>query len=254
MTEQNTELLFLKSSRKRRIVAFIIDHFVMTFLMVATVFIALGPKFVDENNPNKLMITLLFVIPPAFILYFAKDSYRGISLGKWIMGIMVRDENNQNTIPSFGRLFLRNLPIVIWPIEFIILATNDQKKRLGDKIAKTVVLKNPRKPTKLPRILTLFGLGMVFFGFIFFTSSKVIKNSEAYNVSVKEIEQNKEIINETGGIIGYGMLPSGNVSVVNGYGEAQFEIKVLGNKKDLNVTVYLVKEREGQWKLVEIHK
>mgnify|MGYP006201143741 FL=1 len=73
-------------------------------------------------------------------------------------------------------------------------------------------------------------------------------------MSVKEIEQNKEIINETGGIIGYGMLPSGNVSVVNGYGEAQFEIKVLGNKKDLNVTVYLVKEREGQWKLVEIHK
>jgi uncharacterized RDD family membrane protein YckC len=139
MTEQTTELTFLKSSRKRRIAAFIIDHFVMTFLMVSIVFILLGPNFMDENNPSKMMKTMLFVMIPGFILYFAKDILKGISVGKWIMGIMVRDENDQNEIPSFGRLFLRNLFIIIWPIEFIVLATNEQKKRLGDKVAKTVV-------------------------------------------------------------------------------------------------------------------
>ncbi|TDB65299.1 RDD family protein [Arundinibacter roseus] len=254
MTEQTTELTFLKSSRKRRIAAFIIDHFVMTFLMVSILFIALGPNFMDENNPSKMMTTMLFVMIPGFILYFAKDSLKGISVGKWIMGIMVRDENNQNETPSFGRLFLRNLFIVIWPVEFIVLATNDQKKRLGDKVAKTVVVKNPNKPAKLPRILALIGVGVTFFVFVFLFAGSAMKNSEAYKVATKEIEQNKEIIKETGGIKGYGMMPTGNVSISNGQGQAQFEIKVLGNTNDLNVSVYLEKKPNGQWKLIEMQK
>lgn len=254
MTEQKTELTFLKSSRKRRIAAFIIDHFVMTFLMVSIVFIALGPNFMDGNNPSKMMTTMLFVMIPGFILYFAKDSLKGISAGKWIMGIMVRDENDQNEIPSFGRLFLRNLFIIIWPVEFIVLAINDRKKRLGDKVAKTVVVKNPNKPTKLPRILALIGVGITFFVFVFLFGGSAMKKSDAYKVATKEIEQNKDIIAETGGIKGYGMMPTGNVSISNGQGQAQLEIKVLGNTKDLNVSVYLEKEPNGQWKLIEMQK
>jgi uncharacterized RDD family membrane protein YckC len=254
MTEQTTELTFQKSSRKRRIAAFLIDHFIMTFLMVSIVFIALGPNFMDENNPSKMMTTMMFVMIPGFILYFAKDSLKGISAGKWIMGIMVRDEYNQNEIPSFGRLFLRNLFIIIWPVEFIALATNDQKKRLGDKVAKTIVVKNPNKPTKLPRILALIGVGVTFFVFVFLFAGSAMKNSDAYKVATKEIEQNKEIIAETGGIKGYGMIPTGNVSISNGQGQAQLEIKVLGYTKDLNVSVYLEKEPNGQWKLIEMEK
>ena len=254
MTEQTSELTFLKSSRKRRIAAFIIDHFVMTFLMVSIVFIVLGPNFMDENNPSKIMTTMFVVMIPGFILYFAKDSLKGISTGKWIMGIMVRDENNQNETPSFGRLFLRNLFIIIWPVEFIVLATNDQKKRLGDKVAKTVVVKNPNKPTKLPRILALIGVGVTFFVFAFLFAGSAMKNSDAYKVATKEIEQNKDIIAKTGGIKGYGMMPTGNVSISNGQGQAQLEIKVLGNIKDLNVSVYLEKEPNGQWKLIEMQK
>ncbi|WP_177764456.1 RDD family protein [Flavobacterium sp. I3-2] len=254
MTEQSSDLTFIKSSRKRRIAAFLIDHFVMTFLMVLIVFIALGPNFMDENNPSKMMTTILLVMIPSFLLYFAKDSLKGISVGKWIMGIMVRDENNQNEIPSFGRLFLRNLFIIIWPVEFIVLATNDKKKRLGDQIAKNVVVKNPNKPTKLPRILALIGVGVTFSVFVFLFAGSAMKNSDAYKVATKEIELNKEIIAETGGIKGYGMMPTGNVSISNGQGQAQLEIKVLGNKKDLNVSVYLEKEPNAEWKLIEIQK
>ncbi len=208
----------------------------------------------DENNPSKMMTKMLFVMIPGFILYFAKDSLKGISAGKWIMGIMVRDENNQNEIPSFGRLLLRNLFITIWPVEFIALATNDQKKRLGDKVAKTIVVKNPNKPTKFPRILALIGVGVAFFVFVFLFAGSAMKNSDAYKVATKEIEQNKEIIAETGGIKGYGMMPTGNISIANGQGKAQLEIKVLGNTKDLNVSVYLEKEPNGQWKLIEMEK
>jgi len=67
------------SSRKRRIAAFMIDHFVMTFLMVSIVFIALGPNFMDENNMGKMTTTMLAVMLPGFLLYFAKDSIKPIS-------------------------------------------------------------------------------------------------------------------------------------------------------------------------------
>lgn len=253
MTE-NLEENYDLSSRKRRIAAFLIDHFTMTFLIVALVFLSLGTDFMDENNFNNLATKMLPIMIFGFLLYFAKDSIKGISVGKWIMGIMVRDENNSNEIPSFGRLFIRNLFIIIWPIEFIVLATNEKKKRLGDKTAKTIVVKNPNKPTKLPRILALVGVGIAFFTFTFLFAGSAMKNSDAYKVAVMEIEQNEEILAETGGITGYGMMPTGNVSISNGNGQAQLEIKVLGNEKDLNVGVYLTKEPNGEWKLIELNK
>jgi uncharacterized RDD family membrane protein YckC len=251
---QNLEKEYILSSRKRRIAAFIIDHFTFTFLIVGIVFLSLGTDFMDENNLNNLTTKMLPTMIIGFVLYFAKDSIKGISPGKWIMGIMVRDESNPTEVPSFGRLLIRNLFLIIWPIEFIVLASSQEKKRLGDKTAKAIVVKNPNKPTKLPRVLALVGVGIAFFTFTFLFAGSAMKNSDAYKVAISEIEQNAEIISETGGIIGYGMMPTGNVSISNGNGQAQLEIKVLGNEKDLNIGVYLTKEPNGEWKLIELNK
>lgn len=251
---QNFEDRLTLSSRKRRIAAFLIDHFTMTFLLVAISFMSLGTGFLDENNSSSIMLKMLPAILIGFLLYFAKDSLKGVSLGKWIMGIMVRDENSHTIIPSFGRLLIRNLFIIIWPIEFIILAVSPDKKRLGDKIAKTSVLKNPKKLNVLPRVLALGGIGIAYFIFIFVFVFASMKNSDAYRTAISEIEQNQEIINEVGGIKEYGMFPTGGVSVKSGYGEANLEIKVIGNEKELNVSTYLTKEPNKQWKLIELNK
>ncbi len=240
------------ASRKRRIGAFVIDHFVMTFLMVSICFLAIGPNFMAEDNMDKMTTTMLAIMLPGLILYFSKDSIKGISIGKWIMGIMVRDASSPAEVPSFGRLLTRNLYVIIWPVEFIVLASSDEKKRLGDKTAKTIVVKNPNKPTRLPRILTLVGVGITFFVFMFLFVGAAMKNSGAYKVAVNEIENNQEILIKTGGINGYGMMPTGNVNITNGYGQAQLEIEVLGNEKDINVSVYLTKEPNGEWKLIEM--
>ena len=117
------------SSRKRRIAAFIIDHFAMTFLLVSIVFLSMGTSFLDNNDISKMTITMLTVIPIGFLIYFAKDSIKGISIGKWIMGIMIRDADELNQVPSFGRLLIRNLLIIIWPIEFIVFALSQEKTR-----------------------------------------------------------------------------------------------------------------------------
>ena len=79
-----------------------------------------------------------------------------------------------------------------------------------------------------------------------------MKNSEAYKVAIEEIEQHQEILDKTGGIKGYGMMPTGNISISNGEGQAQLQIKVLGNQRDLNVHLYLTKEPNGTWELIEM--
>lgn len=242
------------SSRKRRIAAFAIDHSVLSFLIVSTILLILGTNYMDEDNMGKMMSTTLSVMLPGFLLYCAKDSMQGISLGKWIMGIMVRDQMNPNEVPSFGRLLIRNLFMIISPIEFIVLAVSQDKKRLGDKVARTVVIRNPDRPTKLPRVLALAGVGVAFFAFTFFFTAATMKNSDAYKVAIKEIEMNQEILTETGGIKGYGFVPTGSVSTSNGSGQAQLEIQILGNEKDMTVSVYLTKEPNGEWSLKELNK
>ncbi|GGG97386.1 hypothetical protein GCM10011416_14210 [Polaribacter pacificus] len=251
---KNSEKEYILSSRKRRIAAFIIDHFTMTFLIVVIVFISLGIDFMDENNFSNLMTKILPTMLVGFLLYFAKDSIKGISPGKWVMGIMVRNEKTPNEVPSFGKLFIRNLFLIIWPVEFIVLASSEEKKRLGDKTANTIVIKNPNKPTKLLRVLALAGIGIAFFTFIFLFAGSAMKNSGAYKVAISQIEQNEEILSEIGGIKDYGMMPTGSVNISNGYGEAQLNIKVIGNEKDLNVVVYLTKEPNREWKLIELNK
>ncbi len=241
------------SSRKRRIAAFMIDHFVMTLLMVSVVFLALGPNFIEENEFDKMTAVMLAVMIPGFILYFAKDSVKGISMGKWITGIMVRDDKMIDEIPSFGRLFIRNLFIIIWPVEFIVLAASHEKKRLGDKIANTIVVKNPNKPAKLPRIIALGGMIVAFFIITIIFARTAMKSSAAYKVSINEIEQNQEILDKTGGIKGYGWMPAGSVNISNGMGSAQLEIKVEGNEMDLNVSVYLTKQPDGEWEIIEFY-
>lgn len=253
MNEQFEQIL-TKSSRKRRIAAFLIDHFIITFLMVSIVFVAVGSNFMDDNNFSKMTTIMFLVMIPVFIIYFAKDSIKGISGGRWIMGIMVREEMNFQIIPSFWKLFVRNLFIIIWPVEFIILASSDEKKRLGDKFTKTVVLNNPNKSKKLSRVIALVGIGVVFFVFVFLFAGNAMKNSDAYKVAIHNIEINQDIINETGGITGYGMMPTGNISISNGHGQAQFQIKVLGKTKNVDVNIYLEKEPNEQWQIRELNK
>lgn len=243
---------FIKSSRKRRIVAFVIDHFVITFLIITILFLFSGEGLINGDNPEQITLMLLFALISGFILYFGKDSYKGMSLGKWIMRIMVRDVNNPEQIPNFGRLFLRNIFIVIWPIEFIVLTLSDQKRRLGDRAAKTIVVKNPDDSNKNFRIITLISIGLLFSIFVFFIIVGSMKKSDAYKTAVVEIENNQQLKNEIGEITDYGMFPTGSINYVDGYGEAELEIKVIGTKETKSVYVYLIKEIDKEWKLVEM--
>lgn len=254
MPQETIELTLIQSSRKRRIAAFLIDHFIVSFLAISIIFLIIGPDFIDKNDFGLMKSSMIIVGIPFFIVYFCKDLMNGISLGRWIIGIMVRDENKSNEIPSKTRLIIRNLFLLIWPIELLVLAINDDKKRLGDKVVKTTVLYNPNKAKKSYRIVSLLVIGFVFFGFTILFSGTALKSSEAYKTAVQNIENNLEIRNEIGGIEGYGLFPTGNINVTNGIGKAGLQIKVIGKTKDLDITVFLAKEPKGEWTVIELRK
>lgn len=252
MTEEIKELP--KPTRRRRVGAFLVDHFFFTFLMVSGSFLIMGPNFIDQSNEMSSMFQdMAFVMIPGFILYFSKDFIDGISPGKWVAGIMVRTEVSHE-IPTKGKLFIRNLFIMIWPIEFLVLAFSREKKRIGDNVAKTVVLNNSEKSKRLYRILALVGFFGAFYLFANLFTSAAIRSSEAYKAASVYIESNEELKKEVGDIVSYESTSNSGISITNGYGSAYIEISIEGTKSTGTFTLYLQKEPEGKWEIVEIRK
>ena len=164
MTEQ-IKCTYTVSSIIKRITALVIDSFVIIYTFAAIVLLSIGLEFIDEETLNESNSFLVLRII-ALILYIAKDSFKGISFGKWIMGIMIRDDNEQKLVPSFWILFIRNLYLVLWPIELVVLIFNKNKKRLGDKYANTIVLNNPDTKKKTYRIIIFISTLIFISGFI----------------------------------------------------------------------------------------
>jgi uncharacterized RDD family membrane protein YckC len=89
------------------------------------------------------------------IMYLFKDIFKGKSIGKRILRLAVRDSFNDQVVPTNFKLLLRNVTIIIWPIEAIlVLFTN---KRIGDFISKTQVIKDKKN-----QVFRLFEEGINF--------------------------------------------------------------------------------------------
>jgi uncharacterized RDD family membrane protein YckC len=252
-----------------RIGSFIIDHFVFLFLFIAV--IAATLSIFDVGDNYYFIIVFIMMVPLAYAL---KDEINGRSLGKRVFGIAVRCIENVSAIPSKWRLFLRNITLVILPIEFLIMIFNPDGTRLGDLLAKTIVVKleksesenveaaeiyraknyvrnqvNRKKVLKISLISFLI-LGISIVSFIGGISS-LMKNNGAYKVTISQIENSSEITTQIGKIKGYGFMPTGSISTNNGSGEAQFVIKVKGERGNTKVFSKLYKENNEGWRIVE---
>jgi hypothetical protein len=50
------------------------------------------------------------------------------------------------------------------------------------------------------------------------------------------------------------MMPKGNIEVSNGQGQAGLQITIIGSKKEGEITIYLIKEKDSIWKAVQMEK
>jgi len=233
---------FKLSSRKRRLLAFFIDYIVILLPFVLIMF------FLWNIITKEMIVGLTIGLLMLFCL-FAKDTFKGISFGKWVMGIKVVDKNDISEISSFWRLFIRNIFIAIWVVEFFAWL-NKSKQRLGDKVAKTLVIKNINSSSIIKRILILVFVLTSAFGLAMLGGTSMIKKSEPYKVAIEQIMQDKNIQDEVGGIKEFGYFPTGNIRITNGVGSAMLQIKIIGNNKTKTISVSLYKERNKEdWQI-----
>ena len=136
-----------KSTFLERVTAFIIDIIMISCIAIipivgcVIIMLIIGLKAgwtEDEFNyitPIVLFFTLLISIA---VLVLVKDIKNGQSKGKKIMRIAVRDLSNPKQIPVKAKLILRNITLILWPIEIILLLL--LKRRIGDIISSTCVV------------------------------------------------------------------------------------------------------------------
>lgn len=92
------------------------------------------------ENMDRFQIQFYSVILFGMILVFFKDTINGSSIGKKIMNLKIINSGNPEKKVTATSLILRNLFLIIWPVEFFILMSNKNNERLGDKVAKTRVV------------------------------------------------------------------------------------------------------------------
>jgi uncharacterized RDD family membrane protein YckC len=126
---------------QQRILAILIDHVVGTMIFGILFLTVNFDSFFNPTDSNvmKPFETFNAILGFGMIYYLLKDLYKGRSIGKRLMGLVVTDNNNNRTIPGVTRLITRNITVLIWPIELIALIL--KRRRIGDLIAKTNVNK-----------------------------------------------------------------------------------------------------------------
>ncbi|WP_171652804.1 RDD family protein [Paenibacillus foliorum] len=125
-----------------RLGAFFIDH--LLFSIVTTIFYFLISWDIMTQSPmsvenfNKLRKLNYSVTAIALIITMFKDVVKGRSIGKRITNIAVIDRKRIDQVPSTWRLILRNITLLIWPVELIYFLISG--KRIGDIIFNTEVV------------------------------------------------------------------------------------------------------------------
>lgn len=230
-----------------RIKAMVIDHFLYSFGLAAIYLLLFMNDDFDDQSPQEFIFSLAAAMIPGMFLYLAKDAVKGVSLGKWLSGICVRDAENSEEIPSAGRLIKRNIPLLIWPVELIALSKKPKKQRIGDRLANTQVIQNPNAAPRGKRIVVAIATGLAIIALFTTSINLLFMNSEAYKVAKQEISMNEEILEATGGIEDFGRIISGSIGTRNGKSTAFFEMNVYGEDGDVFVSISLRKDEQNKW-------
>ena len=92
-------------------------------------------------------------------------------------------------------------------------------------------------------IIVLFVGGIV--GFVFYG----IGNSDAANVAKDFLRNSARLKQDVGEVHDFGKFVTGNINVNNGEGTAQLNLKVIGERKEVNAAVELAYRNGHQWRV-----
>ena len=126
---------------KNRLISAFFDFFLLclAFIIVGIILEALG--LVHPGSDSIVDKTVSFLL---FIIFINKDFFRSKSIGKRIFGLTIVNKSDSKPATNVQCL-IRNLTILIWPIEVITLLFSSNE-RIGDLIAGTKVVISDKEP------------------------------------------------------------------------------------------------------------
>lgn len=145
-----------------RYVSMILDHLFMTIIAFVLFVPQMFSLFIESFHPGHaqpeadlLNDGFAYLGIAGFAIYFCKDSINGQSIAKRILRLQVID-NATGKVAGPLRCFIRNITILVWPVEAIIALT-DPGRRLGDRLAGTkLVAAGPKRERIRPDIMQRF--------------------------------------------------------------------------------------------------
>jgi uncharacterized RDD family membrane protein YckC len=119
-----------------RLGTMLLDHFIICLTGIPPIII-----YESLTNSNSVPAAISsYPIVPLFVIYFCKDCIGGRSPAKRILKLVVVDNKTHAPATPLQSL-IRNLFILIWPIEACVAFFN-QKRRIGDRVAGTKLIRH----------------------------------------------------------------------------------------------------------------
>ena len=154
-TTQHVQLNYKPASLPERILAFIVDTFVLGLYFLALNFLAESGSDVPETTmgENSIWLGMLVIFLPTWLYHLVLEIlWNGYTVGKWVVGIRVVkiDGTRPGIVAYLLRWFFRIFEITFTSggLALITILLNGKGQRLGDIAAKTTVIK-VRRGTKL---------------------------------------------------------------------------------------------------------
>jgi len=105
-------------------------------LIIVFLWASFTALFNHYNLGDRYVIIQALVV--MFLVVFLKDCFKGQSFGKRILKLRIVNTFDGKPA-SLGRLILRNLTLIIWPVDVIMIFIHPEQ-RLGDMIVSTKVV------------------------------------------------------------------------------------------------------------------
>ncbi|MEH1009580.1 RDD family protein, partial [Winogradskyella sp. ECml5-4] len=157
--------------RINRILSMLLDHFIMTLVIVPPMIILMILKAngILEIGNGTFSVIFFFMM----FIYLNKDFFNAKSPAKRILGYQVINRKTEKSASEL-QCFVRNLTIAVaWPLEVIVGLINPER-RIGDFLANTKVVVSEKEKLKTiwtdfkRKTLKLNLIGIIIIGVIYF--------------------------------------------------------------------------------------
>ena len=240
------------ASIERRLFAFLLDV-IFAVLTVNSVLQFTRPSKWDLRDSVYDIKNLFLYYSFLIIILLLKDIICGVSPGKFLFGIGIKQISKIECPPAVSVRVLRNLSLFILPIEAVICLRSQLYQKLSDQYLGTLVLQLEPLASLLKRfMLTNF----MFFGFFFLawmTQDIPMKRTDAYNVVNNHLALKHDLILQKIGTLQ--KIQGEEMSLdLSQKGQGIFEADLLGSsgRAKVQIELVLVSTPERHWQIKQM--